>query len=288
MIPSHLPLIPDRDVFQRFQVLASRNPLRTAEKVSRERVDLGEKRRTVLLGGCAPFTTPLEVGPTRGLSGGIQLRPYQTRCNSAARKLCSLPTPTANLNRDSAILTSTALVVTSTALVVTSTALVVMVPVEPVSSPLSSDTSPSTRRQPRCAGGRLRAHRAARRACLRAMPAQATPACAMPAKPPSSHRPNSHACHPVSATAQPACLRDALRLRDTATPRTCHPVPPCDPDSAPTVSALRSRRAARMACHLSPPTPADALSPSPPPHATQKATSQTLNYQGRRPAFATA
>ena len=105
---------------------------------------------------------------------------------------------------------------------------------------------------------RLRAHRAARRACLRATPAyatpaHATPACAMPAKPPSSHRPNSHAlaCHLVSATAQPACLRDALRLRDTATPRTCHPVPPCDPDSAPTVLAL-SRRAARMACHRSP------------------------------------
>ena len=150
-----------------------------------------------------------------------------------------------------------------------------------MSSPLSSDTSPSTRRQPRCAGGRLRAHRAARRACLRAMPAQATPACAMPAKPPSSHRPNSHACHPVSATAQPACLRDALRLRDTATPRTCHPVPPCDPDSAPTVSTLRSRRAARMACHLSPPTPAaDPLSRSRPlMHAPQKTTSQTLNYQ---------
>ena len=89
---------------------------------------------------------------------------------------------------------------------------------------------------------------------------------------------------------RPAWLpaRDALQLRDPATPRTCHPVPPCDPDSAPTVLALRSRRAARMACHLSPPTPADALSPSPPPHATQKATSQTLNYQGRRPAFATA
>ena len=33
----------------------------------------------------------------------------------------------------------------------------------------------------------------------------------------------------LAATAQPACLRDALRLRSPAAPRTCHPAPPCDP-----------------------------------------------------------
>ena len=230
------------------------------------------------------FYPPLEVSPTRVLQAVYSLRPFQTLCDSAARTLqpptlngkfeprrrhfeldsasCNLDKKCNSRPRELDIFVWHIII----------------------------DATPTQVRRVR-----LRAHRAARRACLRATPAyatpaHATPACAMPTKPPSSHRPNSHAlaCHLVSATAQPACLRDALRLRDTATPRTCHPVPPCDPDSAPTVLALRSRRAARMACHLSPPTPADALSPSPPPHATQKATSQTLNYQGRRPAFATA
>ena len=34
--------------------------------------------------GCAPFTTPLELGPTRCLRAVYSLRPYQTDCHSAA------------------------------------------------------------------------------------------------------------------------------------------------------------------------------------------------------------
>eukprot|EP00964_Phaeocystis_antarctica_P084328 scaffold53081_cov61-Phaeocystis_antarctica.AAC.7 len=69
-----------------------------------------------------------------------------------------------------------------------------------------------------------------------------------------------------------SCLRNALRLRDPATPRICHAVPACDrpvrlctnrlqcsavggPHAWRAVSALPPvARATRMACRLSPPT----------------------------------
>ena len=113
-----------------------------------------------------------------------------------------------------------------------------------ISDSLISDTTPTQVRHVH-----LKAHRAARHACLRhacLRHACLRLACLRHAC--LRHACLRHACHvtivsshivsarvkragPAShaATAQPACLRDTLRLRNPATPRTCHPVPPCDP-----------------------------------------------------------
>ena len=212
------------------------------------------------------FYPPLEVSPTRVLQAVYSLRPFQTLCDSAARTLqpptlngkfeprrrhfeldsasCNLDKKCNSRPRELDIFVWHIII----------------------------DATPTQVRRVR-----LRAHRAARRACLRATPAyatpaHATPACAMPTKPPSSHRPNSHAlaCHLVSATAQPACLRDALRLRDTAT-RPCDPVPPCDPVrlctyafSAPQVGGPHAWRAIAALSRVANPL----YSPPPPSHAS--------------------
>ena len=121
----------------------------------------------------------------------------------------------------------------------------------------------------------LRAHRAA----TYATSACAVPACAClpaPRLPARCHATivSSHVVSarvkragPVSAATQPACLRDVLRLRDPARllgqATLCHPATLCD--SAPTPSVLRSRRTARMACHLSPPTRGEPSQSSPTP-----------------------
>ena len=88
-----------------------------------------------------------------------------------------------------------------------------------------------------------------------------------------------HACL-RACLRQPACLRDALQLCSLAAPRTCGP--------ALTPPVLRSIRPTRTACHLSPSARGSTLPVLPRPLVLRRiATSQTLNYQGRRPAFAT-
>jgi len=140
---------------------------------------------------------------------------------------------------------------------------------------------------------RLRAHRLAtppRRACLRRACLRLRHACTIVSShvvsarvkraaplAPRCHRP---ACLPARCAA--ACDSATSRLLEPATLR--HPVTLCD--SAPTPSVLRSRRPTRTACHLSPPTRGEPSQSFPVP-CSAEATSQTLNYQGRRLAFAT-
>jgi len=89
--------------------------------------------------------------------------------------------------------------------------------------------------------------------------------CAMPSTPPSSRRTTrqtgrqtekrtnalsvpSRQCHVAAAQ---SCLRDALRLRDSPNLSPCAGLRPCATLHQPP-SVLRSRRATRMACLLSP------------------------------------
>ena len=89
---------------------------------------------------------------------------------------------------------------------------------------------------------------------------------------------------PPSLPARCAATPRPARLLGPATLR--HPVTLCH--SAPTPSVLRSRWPTRTACHLSPSARGSTLPVLPRPLVLRRiATSQTLNYQGRRPAFAT-
>ena len=96
---------------------------------------------------------------------------------------------------------------------------------------------------------------------------------------------------PSRTSPPPPSLLACAMCCDSATLRDSSDLPPCATfatlcDSAPTPSVLRSRRPIRTACHLSPHTRGEPSQSFPAP-CSAEATSQTLNYQGRRLAFAT-
>ena len=139
-----------------------------------------------------------------------------------------------------------------------------------------------------------RAHRAARHACLRhaclrhaclrhacyaTIVSSHIVSARVPRAIPSVPRCRRPACLPARRAATPR-PRGSSNLPSSATLRPCatlHPRLQC--------SAVGGPHAWRAISALSP--VAYPLSPPPPPHAPQRATSQTLNYQGRRLAFAT-